>query len=206
TSDRGQAGAFNSNINRALEKFLVERQPQHEQILVSVLGRKGRDYARRRKIALNGEWLGVSSARALGLARAPTEHVAPRYAERQVDGAFIIYNEFKSAISQKVQVEQILPVRPKKLPPGQAGDLLYEPSRAAVLDSILPLYVEVEGAPAIPESHSCDFGARMSATRNATMNANEMIAKYTLQYNRARQAAITKELLEIIGGAEALKG
>ncbi|HKA89644.1 MAG TPA: ATP synthase F1 subunit gamma [Haliangiales bacterium] len=206
TSDRGQAGAFNSNINRALEKFLVERQPQHEQILVSVLGRKGRDYARRRKIALNGEWLGVSSARALELARALTEHVAPRYAERQVDGAFIIYNEFKSAISQKVQVEQILPVRPKKLPPGQAGDLLYEPSRAAVLDSILPLYVEIEVYRAILESIASEFGARMSAMENATKNANEMIAKYTLQYNRARQAAITKELLEIIGGAEALKG
>ncbi len=206
TSDRGQAGAFNSNINRALEKFLVERRPEHDQIVVSALGRKGRDYVRRRKLPLSGEWIGVGSARALELARELTEHVAPRYAERQVDGVFLIYNEFKSAISQKVQVEQLLPVRPKKLPAGQAGDLLYEPSREAVLDSILPLYVEIELYRAILESIASEFGARMSAMENATKNAGEMISKYTLQYNRARQAAITKELLEIIGGAEALKG
>jgi F-type H+-transporting ATPase subunit gamma len=206
TSDRGQAGAFNSNINRAVERFLVERKPQHDEILVSVLGRKGRDYLRRRKLPLAKEWTGVGSPRALELARDITAHVAPRYAERKVDGVFLIYNEFKSAISQKIVVEQLLPVRPKKLPPGQAGDLVYEPSREVVLDAILPLYVEIEIYRAILESIASEFGARMSAMENATKNAAEMISKYTLQYNRARQAAITKELLEIIGGAEALKG
>src|SRR5262249_36762984 len=158
TSDRGQAGAFNSNVNRALEKFLVERKPHHEQIIVSVLGRKGRDYLRRRKVGMQQEWIGVTSARALELARDMTAHVAPRYAEPQIDGAFLIYNEFKSAISQKIVVEQLLPVRPKKLPPGQGGDLLYEPSREVVLDAILPLYVEIEIYRAILESIASEFG------------------------------------------------
>jgi F-type H+-transporting ATPase subunit gamma len=206
TSDRGFAGAYNSSINRAVEGFLVERRTQHEEIALSVVGRKGRDYLRRRKLKLLKEWLAVASPNALETARAATEHLVHRYRERLIDGVFIVYNEFKTAVSQKIKIEQVLPVVPKKLPPEQAGDLLYEPSRAAVLDRILPLYVEIEVYRALLESIASEFGARMSAMESATKNANEMIGKYTLQYNRARQAAITKELLEIIGGAEALKG
>jgi len=206
TSDRGFAGAYNSSINRAVEQFLVERRPQHDEIALSVVGRKGRDYLRRRKLKLLKEWIGVASPNALETAREATEHVVQRYRERLIDGVFIVYNEFKSAVHQRVRIEQVLPVVPKKLPPGEGGDLLYEPSRAAVLDRILPLYVEIEVYRALLESIASEFGARMSAMESATKNANEMIGKYTLQYNRARQAAITKELLEIIGGAEALKG
>jgi F-type H+-transporting ATPase subunit gamma len=105
-----------------------------------------------------------------------------------------------------VRIEQLLPIVPKKLAAGAAGDLTYEPTKRQVLDQILPLYVEIEIVRAMLESIASFFGAQMSAMDNASKNASEMIAKYTLQYNRARQAAITKELLEIISGAEALKG
>src|SRR5262249_51788296 len=147
-----------------------------------------------------------TSKTALELARTIAHSVVERYRERQLDGVFLVYNEFKSAISQTVRVAQVLPVEPKKLPPDAGGDFLYEPSRHAVLEQILPLYVEIEIFRAALESIASFFGAQMTAMENATKNAAEMIGKYTLAYNRARQAAITKELLEIIGGAEALKG
>jgi F-type H+-transporting ATPase subunit gamma len=132
--------------------------------------------------------------------------VVERYKTKQLDAVFLVYNEFKSAVSQVVRVEQVLPVVPKKLPGGHGGDFSYEPNKTAVLDAVLPLYVEIEIQRAMLESIASQFGAQMSAMDSASKNAAEMIGKLTLSYNRARQAAITKELLEIIGGAEALKG
>jgi F-type H+-transporting ATPase subunit gamma len=174
--------------------------------VISIIGRRGRDYLRRRKYSVFSEHAAPTSANALGDARELTHAVMERYLDRKLDGIYLIYNEFKSAISQTVRVEQLLPVRPKKLPESLAGDYLYEPSKEAVLDRIVPLYVEVEIYRAMLESIASFFGAQMTAMDSATKNAADMIGKYTLQYNRARQAAITKELLEIIGGAEALKG
>lgn len=120
----------------------------------------------------------------------------------------MVYNEFKTALSQKVTVERLLPVEPEA--PAQAGEAMldfeYEPSKEAVLDEVLPLYVNMQIYRAILESIASEMGARMTAMDAATRNAKELIAKLTLTYNRARQAAITKELMEIIGGAEALKG
>lgn len=206
TADRGLAGAYNSNINRATERYIAEHKEDHDTIELSIIGRKGRDYLRRRKYSVLSEHAAPTSASALGNARELTHAVMERYLERKLDGIYLIYNEFKSAISQTVRVEQLLPVRPKKLPSGTAGDYLYEPSKAAVLDRIVPLYVEVEIYRTMLESIASFFGSQMTAMDSATKNAADMIGKYTLQYNRARQAAITKELLEIIGGAEALKG
>jgi F-type H+-transporting ATPase subunit gamma len=129
------------------------------------------------------------------------------FLDDKVDGVFLVYNEFKSAISQKVQVERLLPIEPAELPAGATPtDYIYEPDRRAVLDRLLPMWAQVEVYRALLESIASEFGARMSAMDSATKNASDMIAKLTLLYNRARQAAITKELLEIIGGAEALKG
>jgi F-type H+-transporting ATPase subunit gamma len=206
TADRGLAGAYNSNINRATERYIAEHKEDHETIVISIIGRRGRDYLRRRKYSVFSEHAAPTSANALGDARELTHAVMERYLDRKLDGIYLIYNEFKSAISQTVRVEQLLPVRPKKLPENLAGDYLYEPSKEAVLDRIVPLYVEVEIYRAMLESIASFFGAQMTAMDSATKNAADMIGKYTLQYNRARQAAITKELLEIIGGAEALKG
>jgi F-type H+-transporting ATPase subunit gamma len=207
TSDRGLAGAFNSNINRQTERFVVEKKVDIEELGLAVVGRKGRDYLRRRKYNVVKDYVAPTSPTALERAREISVGVVERYLDKQLDGVFIIYNEFKSAVSQTVRIEQLLPVVPKKLAPHEgAGDFTYEPSRAAVLDAILPLYVEIELFRAMLESIASEMGARMSAMDNASKNASEMIARLTLSYNRARQAAITKELLEIIGGAEALKG
>jgi F-type H+-transporting ATPase subunit gamma len=206
TSDRGMAGAFNTNVNRATERYLVDHAQDHEQIDLAVIGRKGREYLKRRKYPVVREYGAPGSPDALARAQEISHTVVERYRERQIDGVFMIYNEFKSAITQTVRVEQILPVVPKKLPESGGGDFVYEPSKLAVLDALLPLYVEIEIYRAQLESIASEFGAKMSAMDNATKNASDMIAKMTLQYNRARQAAITKELLEIISGAESLKG
>jgi F-type H+-transporting ATPase subunit gamma len=207
TSDRGLAGAFNSNINRNTERFVVEKKGDIEELGLAVVGRKGRDYLKRRKYNVVKDYPAPTSPTALERAREISHTVVERYLDKQLDGVFIIYNEFKSAVSQVVRIEQLLPVVPKPLgPQGAGGDFLYEPTRAAVLDAILPLYVEIEIFRAMLESIASEMGARMSAMDNASKNASEMIARLTLSYNRARQAAITKELLEIIGGAEALKG
>jgi len=133
--------------------------------------------------------------------------VVAQFLEDKVDAVYLVYNEFKSAISQKVVVKQLLPVKPQPLPANAAPvDYIYEPNRKAVLDRVLPMFVKVEVLSALLESVASFFGAQMSAMDNASNNAKDMIGRLTLDYNRARQAAITKELLEIIGGAEALKG
>ena len=127
--------------------------------------------------------------------------------EPELDAVFLVYNEFKSAITQKVTVEQLLPIVPTAEEEGSSTiDFIYEPSKRALLDTLLPMYVEVEIFRALLESIASEHGARMTAMDSATKNASEMIGRLTLEYNRARQAAITKELMEIIGGAEALKG
>jgi F-type H+-transporting ATPase subunit gamma len=210
TGDRGLAGAFNANVLRTTERYVIDHPPAapggHEALGMIVVGRKGRDYLKRRKYPVERELGAPGSAEALARAAEITHAVVGLYRERQIDGVFVIYNEFKSAVTQRVEVEQLLPVVPKKLPEGAAGDYLYEPSQQAVLDHILPLYVEIEIYRTLLESIASQFGAQMTAMDNATRNATEMVGRLTLQYNRARQAAITKELLEIIGGAEALKG
>ena len=206
TSDRGLAGAFNSNINRQTERFVVEKKVEFDTLGLALVGRKGRDYLRRRKHNVVRDYPAPTSPTALELARTIAHSVVERYLSKELDGVFLIYNEFKSAVSQAVRVEQLLPVVPKKLGPGGSGDFLYEPTRGAVLDQILPLYVEIEIYRSLLESIASELGARMSAMDSASKNASEMIARLSLQYNRARQASITKELLEIIGGAEALKG
>ncbi len=206
TGDRGLSGAFNTNVSRATERYVVEHRLDHQELALAVVGRKGRDYLKRRKHNVVRDYPSPTSATALERAQTLSSSVVERYRDKQLDGVFLIYNEFKSAVTQIVRVEQLLPVVPKQLPAGQGGDFSYEPSRTAVLDTVLPLYVQIEIHRAMLESIASQFGAQMSAMDSASKNASEMIGKLTLSYNRARQAAITKELLEIIGGAEALKG
>jgi len=207
TSDRGLAGGFNTNIARATERYLYEHKPDHEDMAISVVGRKGRDYFRRRKVKILREYPGVTAQVAQERAEEIVRDAVADFLDDRVDGVFLVYNEFKSAMTQKVQVERLLPVEPAELPAGATPtDYVYEPSRRAVLDRLIPMWAQVEVYRALLESIASEFGARMSAMDSATKNASDMIARLTLQYNRARQAAITKELLEIIGGAEALKG
>jgi F-type H+-transporting ATPase subunit gamma len=207
TSDRGLAGGFNSNIARRTQRFLTENSDRFESIGVTTIGRKGRDFFRARKIAVRKDYTGVHA----DLRYEKAETIAAEYTERylagEVDAVFLAYNEFKSAISQKPVVVQLLPIETAPAAAGAASgiDFKYEPSREALLADLLPRQIAMQVWRALLESAASEHGARMSAMESATKNAEEMIAMLTLQYNRARQAYVTKELMEIVSGAEALK-
>lgn len=207
TSDRGLAGAFNASINRATFKFWRELEAEGAEVTFSVIGRKGRDFLRRRDAKFRKEFMGVfenlNSAKAGEIAR----YIVSEYTEDNLDACYIVYNKFVSAVTQKVTFEQLLPIKPSEMSEGDAGlDFIYEPTKRGLLDRLLPMYAEVVVYRALLESVASEHAARSNAMDSATRNASEMIGKLTLQYNRARQAAITKELMEIIGGSEALKG
>ncbi|HVO20574.1 MAG TPA: ATP synthase F1 subunit gamma [Anaeromyxobacter sp.] len=211
TSDRGLAGGFNSNIARRTQRFLVENAERFEKVALSTIGRKGRDYFRARRIEIRKDWTGVQAALRYERGEAIAEELTARFTAGEVDAVFLCYNEFKSAISQKPVVVQLLPIEPPKggeeKGPGEpaAVDFKFEPARQELLGELLPRQVAMQVWRALLESAASEHGARMSAMESATKNAEEMIASLTLQYNRARQAYVTKELLEIVSGAEALK-
>lgn len=210
TSDRGLCGAFNSNILRRAERYLREREGGHEEVSLALIGRKGRDYFRRRTYPIRREYMEVLTAPSLERASEIGREVIAEFVDGGLDAVYVVYNEFKSAVAQQVVVERLLPIVPQDDwalagVGADAADFQYEPSRRAILDSVLPLYVNVRLYFAVLESLAAEMGARMTAMENATNNAGELIRVLTLQYNKARQAAITKEMLEIVGGAEAMK-
>jgi len=214
TSDRGLAGGFNANVFRALQRFVAEQQratPPAREIALEIVGKKGRDYFRRRKATIGHELPATTADTAVKVAQEVAQIVTHSFQNGRTDAVYLVYNEFKSAGTQRVVVEPLLPITADNLhlPEGAAAsstDFLYEPSKQRLLDALLPMYVESQIYRALLESMASEFGARMTAMDNATSNAKEMISSLSLQYNRARQAAITKELMEIVGGAEALKG
>ncbi|GMV43152.1 MAG: ATP synthase gamma chain [Myxococcales bacterium] len=211
TSDRGLAGAFNSNINKRTELYLRENVEVHEEMRLSIIGRKGRDYFKRRSWPVDRLYMDVLTDPTLEKAAAIGRDLIVDFQDKGLDAVYMVYNEFKNAITQKVTVEQLLPVVPEDAgsPRAEAAggaDFIYEPDKRAILDASLPLHINVQIYRAILESIASEMGARMSAMDAATRNAGELISKLTLEYNRVRQAAITKEMLEIVGGAEALKG
>jgi F-type H+-transporting ATPase subunit gamma len=214
TSDRGLAGGFNANVFRVTQRFLNERKaatPPAREIVLEIVGKKGRDYYRRRRQTINRETPAPTAETAAQIAREMAQIVSHEFRESRTDAVFLVYNEFKSAVQQRVVVEPLLPVSAdlaggEKAVAAGVLDFLYEPSKHKLLDALLPLYLESQIYRGLLESIASELGARMTAMDSATNNAKEMIANLTLQYNRARQAAITKELMEIVSGAEALKG
>jgi F-type H+-transporting ATPase subunit gamma len=205
TSDRGLCGGFNSNINRSTEEYLRENTKVHKDISLAVIGRKGRDYFRRRDVTIRHEIMGVFENLNWDKAAEVARTIIHEYTEADLDAVYLVYNEFKSVISQKVVVEPLLPIVPAPAEEGRV-EFIYEPDKNALLERLLPMYVETEVYRALLESVASEFGARMTAMDNATKNASDMIDSLTLQYNKARQAAITNELLEVVAGAEALRG
>jgi F-type H+-transporting ATPase subunit gamma len=207
TSDRGLAGGFNSNIIRRTQRFLTENGDQHEKIELATIGRKAKDFLRARKLEVRKDFLGVHQGLTYEKAEAIAQEYVGRFVAGEVDAVFLCYNEFKSAIAQTPVVVQLLPIQPPQAEVANAAsiDFVYEPSREALLADLLPRHVAMQVWRALLESAASEHGARMSAMESATKNAEEMIAALTLQYNRARQAYVTKELMEIVGGAEALK-
>ncbi len=206
TSDRGLAGGFNSNIARRAQRFLTESADRFEKIQLATIGRKGRDFFKARKLEVRKDYTGVHADLRFEKAEAIAEEYAQRYLAGEVDAVFLAYNEFKSAITQKPVVVQLLPIETAPVAGAAAGiDFKYEPSREALLQDLIPRHVAMQVWRALLESAASEHGARMSAMESATKNAEEMISMLTLQYNRARQAYVTKELMEIVSGAEALK-
>jgi F-type H+-transporting ATPase subunit gamma len=210
SSDRGQCGAFNANINKATERAWRERTASDQGVVLYTVGRKGRDYLRRRNAPITHDFAGVWDKLDLEAARLISRTIVPTLVRGEIDSIYIIYNEFKSAMSQRVVVEPLLPLRRGSAPEGAAGpetqiDYIYEPNKSALLDRLVPMYVDISILRALLESMASELGARMTAMDSATKNCKDLIGSLTLDYNRARQASITKELMEIIGGAEALK-
>ena len=212
TSDRGLAGSFNSQITRRASELVSGELSDWDEVGMRVVGRKGNDYFKRRDYDIIQHVAAPTSDTALDVSRELANQVVHAFLEEKVDRVYLLYNEFKSAMTQVPVAVQLLPVIPKELAADEAsagpraGDFVYEPSKEELLEHLLPLYIQNGIYRAALESIASELGSRMSAMDSATRNAGDMIDRLTLQYNRARQAAITKELLEIIGGAEALKG
>jgi F-type H+-transporting ATPase subunit gamma len=207
TSDRGLAGPFNSAIVKRVEQFAAGELSGYSEVSLRIIGKKANQYFTRRNANIASFDPAPAGGTALGLARETANRVIADFLAGRVDRVFVAFNEFKSPGSQTVVIRQILPVEPPPQPEGvTAPDFIYEPSKQELLTRLVPLYVQIGLYRAGLESIASELGARMMAMENATKNAGEMISKLTLDYNRARQASITKELLEIIGGAEALKG
>jgi len=209
TSDRGLCGGFNSNLLRAVNRFLEEKRKKDEEVVLFAVGRKARDFFRRRRIPLRKEYINILGSLSYAHAEQVAGDLREEYLAGEFDEVVIAFNEFRSAISQSVRMEKLFPIafEPAEGGAPEAGiDFLYEPSQKEILSTLLPKYVEAQIFRMLLESVAGEHGARMTAMDSATNNAVDMISRLTLQMNRARQASITKELMEIIGGAEALKG
>jgi F-type H+-transporting ATPase subunit gamma len=211
TGDRGLAGAFNGQILR--EAFAVERRLRADGVETSwlVSGKKGASTLRFRGYAIEQAWGGFSQSPRYQDAQAIAHRVSELYSEQEVDSVVLVYNHFVSALVQKVVTQDVLPIPESLLETGEdersqalLGDFIYEPEPEQILERLLPVYVETEVYRALLESAASEQGARMTAMRNATKNAGELIDSLTLSMNRARQAEITQEILEVIAGADAL--
>ncbi len=207
TSDRGLCGAYNTNILRRAVEAVKQFKAEGKEVKVNVVGRKGRDFFRKRPgYTLGKVWseLGmIDYAKAADVGK----NIVERFAAGETDEVYLLYNEFKSVMQQKVTLEKLLPVEPpaEADPFMAAVDYLYEPSAEAILSSILPKHIEVQVYRSMLESQASEMGSRMTAMDSATRNAKDMIERLTLKFNKQRQAAITKEISEIVGGAEAQK-
>ena len=207
TSDRGLCGGFNANISKAAERYIKERKADFSEISLLTIGRKGYEFLKNRQ-TIRKNYTGVLSSLNYQTAAMLAQEVVDGYLEGDYDEVFLVYNAFRSVMSQDITFQQILPITPPESAEEEeiAQEYIYEPSRAKLLAELLPKYIEVTMFKAMLESIASEHGARMTAMDSASKNATEMIGKLTLVYNRARQAAITTELMEIISGAESIKG
>ncbi len=228
TSDRGLCGAFNANIVRRAAEFLADHHARGERVAVSVAGRKGVDFFHRRDWPVHREWPGIFDRLSFEHALDMGEDIIRRYHDGAFDRLFVVYNEFKSVMRQHVTVEQLLPIDVARDDDDAGGDgaadngngdavpspsferaaagaYLFEPEEQALLAALLPKHFQVQAFRVLLESAAAEQAARMTAMDGATRNAGELIQKVTLFYNKTRQAAITKELMDIVGGAEALQ-
>jgi F-type H+-transporting ATPase subunit gamma len=199
TSDIGKAGAFNSNLIKAAQRFAEEHQPAATDF--ELIGRKGRDFFRKRAVPITGEHIGLGKAVQYENAAEIGRKLMERFRNEEIDAVYLLYNEFKSVMAQKVILAQVLPMElPTQTEP---VDFIFETPPLEMLASLLPRYVEIELYRALMESAAAEHAARMTAMDAATSNASDMIDTLTLYMNRVRQASITKEIIEVVSGAAA---
>jgi F-type H+-transporting ATPase subunit gamma len=202
TADRGLCGAFNSNITRTAQTFLRDRGGQ--EVKVVTVGRKGRDFIRRRGIPIRAEFVNIFSKLNYGNAKDIAETAMQAYSDAEVDAVYILYNEFKSVIQQRIVVEKVLPLSPVTVDTNEPQlDYIFEQSPEEIFKTMLPRYVEIQIHRALLESAAAEHGARMASMETASKNAGDMIDSLTLNMNRIRQAAITREIIEVVSGAGA---
>jgi F-type H+-transporting ATPase subunit gamma len=200
TSDKGLCGAFNANLIRSANSYLEEHRAQ--QVSIVAVGRKGRDFFAKRPVKLLGEYVNISGRLEFTHAKDIAAQIINLYSGAEVDAVDFIYNEFKNILRQRLMVERYLPIKPV-MPAKEETlvDYIYEQPAAEIYGALLPRYVEIEVYRALLESQAAELAARMTAMDAATTNAAELIDSLTLHLNRVRQAAITKEIIEIVSGA-----
>ena len=199
TSDKGLAGAFNSNLIKGAQRFVAEHSGTS--IQMELVGRKGRDFFKKRGAAVAGEHIGLAAKAIYSDVAAIARQAIAMYCNEEIDAVYLLFNEFRSVVSQKLTLRRVLPVEmPREAAP---VDYIFEQPPAEMLDSLLPRYVEMEIFRAVLETAAAEHAARMTAMEAATSNAEEMIDKLTLYMNRVRQASITKEIIEVVSGAAA---
>jgi F-type H+-transporting ATPase subunit gamma len=206
TADRGLAGAFNANILRRAVELI--RESSAAEVTLVVVGRKARDFFRRRAHTIKRDMVGFWDRLAYSHAAELADAFMQQYLDDEIDEVFLLYNEFRSVALQRPVRQQLLPIPRAEAAEGETVapvDYIYEPGPDAILSDLLPRHVRMQVYRALMESLAGEYGARMTAMEAATKNAKEMIDVLTIQYNKARQEKITKELLDIVGGAEALK-
>ena len=201
TGDKGLAGAFNTNLIKGAQRFMAERPGVA--VKLELIGRKGRDFFRKRGAAIAGEHIQLAAKVLYGDTAAIAQKAMEMYRAEEIDAVYLLYNEFKSVVSQKLTATRVLPVPEAAQPEAVPPDYIFEQPPAEMLDALLPRYVEMEFYRALLESAAAEHAARMTAMESATSNAAEMIDKLTLYMNRVRQASITKEIIEVVSGAAA---
>jgi F-type H+-transporting ATPase subunit gamma len=202
TADRGLCGAFNANLIRAAQDFVEERGGKEVSIIA--VGRKGRDAFRKRPLEMASEHINLFGHLEFSQAQQVAKEIIDLYTQQKVDAVDFLYNEFKSIMTQRVRVERYLPVKPVQPAAGEVLiDYIYEQPAAEILNALLPRYVEIEVYRALLESRAAELAAQMTAMDAATNNASELIDSLTLHMNRVRQAAITREIIEVVSGAAA---
>jgi F-type H+-transporting ATPase subunit gamma len=204
TSDRGLCGSFNANAIKSAAAFLIQQKAST--LHVMSVGRRGRDFVRRRGFRITAEWLDVFRNLEFGTAQSIADDLVKRYTSGEIDAVVLAYNEFKSVVSQRPVVEQILPIPRAELTPAEnAEDYIYEPDAESLFEAILPAYVSVQVWRSLLESAAAEHAARMTAMDAATKNAKELTDALTLHMNRVRQASITTSIIEVVSGAAALE-
>jgi F-type H+-transporting ATPase subunit gamma len=207
TSDKGLCGAFNTNVTKEGVKLIDAMQSDGFELSISTIGRKARGYFDRRKVTLRQAWTGLSGRITYTSAQDIARDLIESFVDETFDEVYLVYNEFKSIASQRVTQVRLLPIGEVEHDESrERKDILFEPSEEEIFSRLLPKSMEIQVFRAMLESQASEEAARMTAMENATKNAEDMIDRLTLEYNKARQASITKELMDIVGGAEALKG